>query len=127
MYIICENNNGTKTYRELSTDDYNQWIQTNPNWRDNIQYVFDVKNDIISIHDNDTAIFANHCEDYNLSESDLHRQFLSTAGYTNGHICELIKIKPRNRKYPCIILDTVTNKTYKVTARYLHTMFENNI
>lgn len=124
MYVVCINTNGQKTYETMPSDKYDDWIQANPSL--NIEFVFDDATDLIAIENSKQNTFDIYCEYYGFEPTDLHRKFVSNAGYTQGHVCEFTGILPKNRKYKCRILDTFTNKTYKVTQRFLHEMLDNH-
>lgn len=123
MLVICYFN---PTITEVDSNKYETAENIDEFKRKNpyaiITYVFDQKQNLKEKRYGDSYEFNAICEKYGFSPNDYKRQFKDH----NGHTARLINIRPKNRKYPCIIEDMDTNEIYKATPEFTRQMMKNH-
>lgn len=123
MYIIYykENTATSKESQKHVTCDYlkdvEETIDRLVKQGHEVTHAFNAENDLFAYIKKGQADFANKCYMYGLSPDIYGEKVL----LSNGEICKIKNIKPRNRKYPIIVWSEQSNKSYKLSPR--QTMF----
>lgn len=122
MIVICytDPSDTNRTQLWSRTTSLQNFKDTHPEYT--IHMAFREDTDIFNrVNEYEEAFISAH-QNYGFDITDLHKKF---RGH-DGNVYELYGLKPKNRKYKCMVRDVNTETYYKMTPMYVKTQLDRN-